>query len=379
MQLSVSIGHSSCGIDGGVSFDGNRFHRSHPKETWWIDPGSRQVRDLSEVMPAFGVQPPSIVSQAQRSAFESLTCSPVPWLQALGKDRYLSAAKRAWNDVNKWINENPEYVEFLLREREVLCSLSPAMIDIREFESRRNSPSVESFAPGSGGYSQVPKYSHATQTGRLKVVEGPKILTVSKPDRRVISSRFSGGRILQVDFVSLEPRVALYTAGQDPGAGDVYEWIASSIGMGLTRSKVKVPTLSVLYGQSARNDDSVSSTIREKIQSLFKIHEMKERIASGKFSNGFGRPLETVEDRLLISHYTQSTAVDVALLGFRNLLESLGLHVGAGIVPIFVLHDALILDVSPELYGFLKGKVDEGVIVDRLGHFPLSLGPIWDE
>jgi hypothetical protein len=238
---------------------------------------------------------------------------------------------------------------------------------------------VESFAPGSGGYAQVPKYSHATQTGRLKVVEGPKILTVSKPDRRVISSRFSGGRILQVDFVSLEPRVALYTAGQDPGAGDVYEWIASSIGMGLTRSKVKVPTLSVLYGQSARNDDLVSSTIREKIQSLFKIQEMKERIASGKFSNGFGRPLETVEDRLLISHYTQSTAVDVALLGFRKLLESFGSHSGVGIVPIFVLHDALILDVSPEIYGFLKGKVDEGVIVDRLGHFPLSLGPIWDE
>jgi len=321
------------------------------------------------------------VRQQDRDAYSSLTSSEIPWIQALGKDRFLKLATNAHTQVKNWLEDEVTrgYIETHIRERELLGMLRPTRIDIREFESRRKSPSVESFEPDSSGFAKPVRYSHATQTGRLKVVDGPKILTISKQDRKVIRSRFSDGRILQVDFVSLEPRVALYSVGENPGKEDVYEWIAKSVGSGLTRSKVKVPTLSVLYGQSARNDDAVSSSIHEKIRSLFKVNELQERMSGGTFFNGYGRPLEKVEDRLLISHYVQSTAVDVALLGFRKILEGLGDHVGKGVIPLFILHDALILDVSPEMYGHLKSMIDAGVVLDSLGHFPLSLGPIWDE
>lgn len=364
-----------------MSFNGQRFVRSHPRDSWWIDPPVFQVRNAADSMPIFGRQPSSIVSKGMYEAYGSLTSSEVPWIQAIGKDRFFRIVLKVYKEIDSWLQEEPvaRYIETHLKEREVLSILEPAKIDIREFEKRKNSPSVDSFSPGVNGFSRNVRYSHATSTGRLKVTDGPKILTLAKQDRRVISSRFSDGRILQVDFVSLEPRVALYSVGQNPGGDDVYEWISRSIGSGLTRSKVKVPTLSVLYGQSHRNDDSVSSSIREKITSLFKIELLKERACSGGFKNGYGRPLEEVEDRLLISHFVQSTAVDVALLGFRKILKDMSSHVGGGIVPLFILHDALILDVSPDLYGFLKGVIDKGVEVDPLGHFPLSLGPIWDE
>ena len=332
-------------------------------------------------MPIFGHESPQLVRQQDRDAYSSLTPSAIPWIHALGKDKFLKLATQAHGHVSKWLEDEATqaYIASHLREREMLGKLQPTRIDTREFEARRKSPSVESFEPDSQGFTRPIRYSHATQTGRLKVVDGPKILTIAKQDRKVIRSRFSDGRILQVDFVSLEPRVALYSVGQDPGGEDVYEWIAKSVGTGLTRSKVKVPTLSVLYGQSARNDDAVSSSIREKIKALFKVSELQERVGSGSFVNGYGRPLEKVEDRLVISHYTQSTAVDVALLGFHRILNDLGSYVGKEVIPLFVLHDALILDVSPEIYGHLKGLVEAGVNVEPLGHFPLSLGPIWDE
>jgi hypothetical protein len=381
MSVFISIPESSCGIQGGACFDGKKFLKSHNEDSWWIDPPNFVKRSINDSMPVFGRSPPQIITQSLKDAYSSVTSSSIPWISALGKDRFLKVVSRAYKETEAWLESDDvkDYMRFHLLEREVLSLLQSTKVDTREFESRKSSPSVESFRPNSSGYAPTVLYSQATSTGRLKVVEGPKILTISRQDRKVISSRFSDGRILQVDFVSLEPRVALYSVGQNPGSDDVYEWIARSVGSNLSRSKVKVPTLSILYGQAARNDDPVSSSLREKIGAIFRVNDLRERVTSGRFTNGYGRPLEQVEDRLVISHFVQSTAVDVALLGFRKLLADLSSNVGNGIVPIFVLHDALILDVSPEFYGLLKKRVEEGVNVDPLGHFPLSLGPIWDE
>jgi hypothetical protein len=382
MSVILYLPEKDCGIRDGISFDGQRFTKGQDQDAWCTHSTEFHARNLSDLMPVFGISPPCVIPQSMRDAYGYLTESNVPWVQAVGKERFLDRLKKIHTEVSKWLEDTHvnKYLKTLLIEREVLDQIRPTKIDTREFEARKSSPSVESFSPNSSGFARNVMYSHATTTGRLKVVEGPKILTLSKQDRRVISSRFSGGRILQVDFVSLEPRVALYTVGQNPGKDDVYEWIAKSVDPSLSRTKVKVPTLSILYGQSARNDDPVSSSLREKIGSIFKTAELRDAsMKDGRFQNGFGRPLEEPEDRLRISHYVQSTAVDVAILGFRSILNDLHGHVGKGIVPIFMLHDALILDVSPDLYRLLKTRVEAGVDVDPLGHFPLTLGPIWDE
>jgi hypothetical protein len=88
----------------------------------------------------------------------------------------------------------------------------------------------------------------------------------------------------------------------------------------------------------------------DRIRSYFRTPDLRRRIAEDLSSTGFihnkyGRPL-TVDDssseHLFVNTYAQSTGVDVSLLGFKAILDRLGTD---GIRPLFVLHDALILDV----------------------------------
>lgn len=51
------------------------------------------------------------------------------------------------------------------------------------------------------------------------------------------------------------------------------------------------------------------------------------------------------QDNIFINYYAQSTGVDVALMGFNEIVNRLGPD---GIRPLFVLHDALILDVRED-------------------------------
>ena len=68
------------------------------------------------------------------------------------------------------------------------------------------------------------------------------------------------------------------------------------------------------------------------------MHEEKQ------IANYYGRPLKIEDPRpnILISHYVQSTAVDTALLGFSRLMKDLK---QLKIVPIYVIHDAVVVDV----------------------------------
>ena len=67
----------------------------------------------------------------------------------------------------------------------------------------------------------------------------------------------------------------------------------------------------------------------------------------GKVCNKHGRYLELddPQDHLFVNTFAQSTGVDVALLGFKSVMDRLGID---GVRPLFVLHDALILDVRSD-------------------------------
>jgi DNA polymerase I-like protein with 3'-5' exonuclease and polymerase domains len=87
------------------------------------------------------------------------------------------------------------------------------------------------------------------------------------------------------------------------------------------------------------------------IRDYFKVESLRQRLkdqvgTSGKMLNRFGRPLNIPEgqDNLLVNSYAQSSGVDVAMIGFDSVLKRLG---SDGIRPLFVLHDAIILDVHP--------------------------------
>ncbi len=191
--------------------------------------------------------------------------------------------------------------------------------------------------------------------------------------------------MMQIDFVSLEPRVLrLLRAGVAPI--DIYSDVADRLGGAANRRQVKLATLKMLYGSSragiAEEVGSLSASMVKQIEDYFGLPALRSKLMSdlsrqGAIRSHWGRPLPEAKDQhLLVSHFTQSTAVDVALGGFGKLLERISSD-DLDVVPCFVLHDALLVDVHPESLGTLESIVKEGVDIDGLGHFEVSLSPAY--
>jgi len=167
-----------------------------------------------------------------------------------------------------------------------------------------------------------------------------------------------------VDFVSIEPRLALHAVGKT-SPGDIYEDISKISSE--SRAKTKIATLSLLYG--AASSDLVSDKLRRHVRDYFSVTELMKKIESHNGKNGYGRPLHIEEERLAIPHWVQSTAVDVCLLGFSELAQKL-----SGIAdPLFMIHDALYLDVPESNTQRLSEILQGGIMVSPYGKFQVSL------
>jgi hypothetical protein len=248
----------------------------------------------------------------------------------------------------------------------VLAALRPARVDPVALQALvdaggGNTPVLEGFRPKRSGAAHPILYDRfSTRTGRLTVTEGPNILTLKKEARGILRSVWEGGSIYSLDFRALEARVVLAEAGRSSTAGDMYAEIAEDLfGGRVPRDAVKTAVISELYGISRAalrlrlgvSESEVDGFI-STIQSHFKVDLLRRRLkeevmGGGRIMNRFGRKIHVPpdHDNLLVNSYAQSTGVDVAMLGFDAVLRGLG---SEGIRPIFVLHDAIILDVAPE-------------------------------
>ena len=88
--------------------------------------------------------------------------------------------------------------------------------------------------------------------------------------------------------------------------------------------------------------------------------------------NLYGRKLVVDDERLKLPYFVQSTAVDVALTGFSKILSRF-----AEMVPLFVIHDALVVDAEKDLLHELSQTGLE-VDVEPLGKFYLSVKTLED-
>ena len=141
----------------------------------------------------------------------------------------------------------------------------------------------------------------------------------------------------------------------------------------------------LLYGSSISAVSSgVKDLTRDKVKEIekyFNLHKLKSKLSNqlndiGYIKSYWGRPLkEANNEHLLVSHYTQSTAVDVALQGFSHLLDKIS-EEDLDVIPCYVIHDALIVDTSPASYDKLKNLVEDGIDLD-MGHFDLSFKPAY--
>jgi len=291
--------------------------------------------------------------------------SSPPWSMVLPPSKY----KMFFNDIVKYVQSHLDvsttyYEDAWVPGNRILNALKPAKVDgsrVAEIVSSSaiNSHVVESFRPRAGGYASPVKYDRfGTVTGRLIVESGPNILLLKKDYRSIIKPSVQGGKIMSIDFSSLEARILLYESGNDCQEFDLYGMLARQFG-DMPRDLVKAAVLSVLYGSSRSSvalhlgisEEKVIDVIR-KIEGYIDTKSIIRKLRAqhedvGYITNRFGRRLtiDKPQDNIFVSYYAQSTGVDVSLMGFSKVFESLGSN---GIRPLFVLHDALILDVHPD-------------------------------
>lgn len=278
------------------------------------------------------------------------------------------------------------YYDVFNRQTKLFNSLEATKIDgllllaYKEIEKNETvSSTLNSFNP-KRGYAKKTVYNRTdTVTGRLTVKTGPKILTIPSRCRNIISSRFEDGSILYVDFKSLEPRIISYMSGND-FCNDIYEEIHSQLSFHTDRSVIKRAVISLTYGSSIRNIDNMSQDKTKEISDVInnyfdfkKLISLAKKInEDGYRRNFFGRPIlntEETNERKILNNFIQSTAVDIALNYFSCLIEEINIEKA---LPLFIIHDAIVFDVSSEYEEKFKKVISKNCI-NKIGIFPLEI------
>lgn len=302
----------------------------------------------------------------------------VPWQYVLPQNEFKIFFKNVVQETMDTFSDLPfDYYEVAwMAGSRVFNSLRPAAVSVEKLQTYldglgSNAPGLESFRPKRSGFAHPVVYDRfATRTGRLTVIDGPNILVLKKSCRDIVESSFEDGIVVSLDFRALEARIVLAEALKYSDEDDIYQEISQKQFKGvLPRDVVKVAVLSELYGISRgalRSRLGVSEqkldTFIGVIRDYFKVEQLRTRLktqvtSSGKMFNRFGRPLNIPEgqDNLLVNTYAQSSGVDVSLLGFDSVLSRLGTE---GIRPLFVLHDAIILDIRSDRIEDVKAVKD---------------------
>lgn len=322
----------------------------------------------------------------------------IAWRYALPKVKFDEFISGIIGDIKILLDKGciAYYTETFRRSQVCLRALERANVSIPTIESHlaiesnpTNRSSLLSLKPGLDGFTQPIIYDRcATVTGRLVVESGPKILTLSKKFRDVIRSRYVDGSIYSIDYSSIEPRVMLFALDKIPPE-DVYAFVCDNIlGGTVTRKQAKITTISLLYGAAEstigalsglRNGD-LKRTI-ESINAYFNIIDLHKNLrlqaeaTGGLIYNRYGRPIRIDDMRKLVNYYTQSSSNDACLLGFSRGVEFIKRE-NLLVHPIFIIHDAMMLDVHPDFVPYIENIARE---CEQVPGFSASLPVKYEE
>ena len=250
--------------------------------------------------------------------------------------------------------KNLAYLTNFITIRRFLDSMHPCLVDdlnLQEIIDEQKHAGVKNNLQSfSNSKSEKVTYSMASSsTGRLSVTSGPKVLTAPSIVKSVLKSRFIGGSVLQIDLSCAEPNFALFVAGQDTMAG-LYSHIAKEVLLDeVDRKTAKLITLSALYGQSTQNlkkqlppnvhPAGVIKKVKRFLCYNSLLSDLTSQLKKLDLRNFLERPLRVDKERLLISHYLQSSVAEAAIVMFDRFCAD-----NKDVVPLFVIHDALIID-----------------------------------
>jgi len=356
-----------------------------PQNSWTLGNPAAQL-DIAKLALLSGTSIDITPSSAFGAMLSSLksdeTLKTISWRQCLPKHAFDSFIVRLIHDVKKLLKSDTcgYYKDIFLDTTQCLDELEHAAIDVYRLSSlikaETNSSlktTLSSFKPNSSGFANKVRYDQtATVTGRLIVKEGPMILTLAKRHRGIVKSRYEGGEVISVDYKSIEPRLALFAAGRDI-PDDIYADInAALFNNKFTRDVAKVMTISVLYGAQEQRLSQISglkgselSDANHGIISYFGIRvladKLKKQLADvGYITNLFGRKIipKKNDPRVLVNYFLQSSAVIAAALGFLKSIDFIRAN-NLKVNPIFIIHDALILDVHPDYMSYINNIKNE--------------------
>ena len=345
----------------------------------------------TSIGPAFEIfkaQLPSIIPQEFRKAMDIIGNNDIniPWHHVVPRKKYLKAIEDAlgvmWELFSKL--QKSSYMSTFIDVSNFINSMQRARIDttkINNYIKNEKNASVlstlASFQPAANEMALKVTYSNCrTVTGRMTVLQGPRILTMPVNYRDIISSTYKDGLILELDFKSLEPRIALTLAGKD-SPYDVYDEISKKLfSEKLKRSEVKIAVLCALYGASTQKLNVIldsqfnAGDVIRRVKEYFCYNDITNSLRQkydrdGFISNAFGRPIfcESNRGNILYSNLVQSTASDAAILGFKKLLDEI-YFISGNVRPLFIVHDALILDTGDDSW---LAQIHNFVELDNIG------------
>ncbi len=358
------------------------------EQSTWVDEapedcflfGFSKNEDLSILESLSGVEVRKNPPEKYFKPFKGSNVRQIAWKDAIPRSQYKRYIQNVQNDIRKILcSDQREYLEKRIRnQQKLISSLQPAYIDEKIFARRYADPTtvnksvLTSFTPMKGVTKKVGYNLTGTSTGRLTISEGPQILTLKAEMRDILTSRYEGGKIMQFDYVSLEPRVALILSGQDP-VKDIYTDLCDKVlDSQHGRQTAKLLTIATLYGMGVRRvkeligvSKHTAYEVLKKLEIFFGVSEVKahleEEAKSGFIKNYFGRNIRVRNDasHVLYNNYIQSSAMDAALEGFYQIVQGVEKE-DHKCVPLFLLHDAIIFDCHPECFDKLEDIMAPG-------------------
>jgi hypothetical protein len=370
---SICIDSKVLGTDKHLICSGENFswRSTVPSNSWHFSGNVKQHSDrcfdsllkLGKI--EIDISPPSRFVNAMKTVMVN-DDSNVPWQRVMPSEAHRAFVKTIIDKLVAAIPKLPidYYVNTWVPSTSVIRSLQKSKIDVQRYKSLvkekvGNIAAVESFKPDGNGYARHVTYDRfGSLTGRLTVTNGPSILTLKREYRDLLVPE-SDGCIVSIDFAALEVRVLLYEAGRRCENDDLYAMIAKELGY--DRKAVKGAIISELYGSSkfalgkvlGISGHELDSFVK-KVKTYFNTPELLSRIKSqfyetGNVINRYGRSITIDEphDHIFINYYAQSSGVDVTLLGFSQIVDRFAIE-APEIRPLYLLHDALILDVPKQ-------------------------------
>ena len=210
------------------------------------------------------------------------------------------------------------------------------------------------------------------------------------PIRKVISSRFNGGKIMEIDFSQLEFRTAVFLAQDKQGMKDiddgvdVHQFTADTIGV--SRQEAKAHTFKPLYGGMSGTEDEKRyyKAFLEKYKDIAKWHESlqsnaiefkKVKLPSGReYSFPYaqrqawgGSSYSTQIKNYPVQGFATADIVPIACINAYKMMKDKDVKS----LLINTVHDSIVVDAHPDETELMTDLLDRATrnVIDSLYDF----------